>query len=246
MLGQPSAIRYGGLATPIITLSLEDRELVERFTDFPAEWTSPEISSIVLSETENGGGVLALSCSFLHDAFRMFPGIDGADNAVLAKNIIKWLTGARLVTPPAVQAFEFVDHIERSLVSYVHRELVLRFPDWWTDGVPLNVRKKCAERCEEDGNKLPKAAYFDLLDVKLICEENWPLFEEEFGRVGWRGGKKTALGWFNRLNDVRKIVMHPTRRHFTPSSPNAEEMLFLSDIGERVRSLLAQRSKSVL
>lgn len=196
IIQQPNAIEFGGRATPIINLSADSHLLVEQTTDFPASWTSPEISCIVLSEVMGAGGVLALACGFLHDPYQgpfgtTFPGITAADNSRFAANILRWLAGSHSPSRDrAAEAFELVDHIERSFVEYMHRKLCATYADWWTDGIPVEIRKKCAQRCEEEANKLPKSAYLDLLDSKDVVEKNWQVFAPDFDMVGWRGGKK--------------------------------------------------------
>jgi hypothetical protein len=120
----------------------------------------------------------------------------------------------------------------------MHGKLCATYADWWTDGIPVEIRKKCAQRCEEEANKLPKSAYLDLLDSKDVVEKNWQVFAPDFDIVGWRGGKKTALGWFTRLNDLRKNVMHPTRRHFVPTLIAQEDIVWLRDLYTNFEKLL--------
>ena len=109
--------------------------------------------------------------------------------------------------------------------------------DWWTDGVPVAVRKTCAERAEDEGNRMPKVAYLDLLHVKMIYEANWGLFEGPFAEVGWTGGKKRSLEWLLDLNEIRKNVMHPTRRHFHPGLVTEATIGKLREWLTRVRGL---------
>ncbi len=158
----------------------------------------------------------------IHDSYSgvtgiEWPGIAAADNGILASNILTWLAGQSSDPTLAAKAFNLVDRIERSLVDFVVQRLKGELKDWWTDGIPLPIRKKCAERAEEEGNKIVKAAYLDLLDVKTILEKNWRLFENDLALVGWAGGKASALAWMIDLNDIRKNVMHPVRRHFVRS-----------------------------
>ena len=189
--------------------------------------------------------MLALACGFYHDPYQgpfgtVFPGITGADNLLFAANILRWLAGNNLRSRDrTVEAFELVDHIERSFLEYMHRKLCAAYADnWWTEGIPVEIRKKCAERCEEEGNKLPKPAYLDLLDSKNIVDKNWQAFEQDFNIVGWRGGKRAALGWFTRLNELRKNVMHPTRRHFVPTLVAQEDVVWLRQLHTEIQKLL--------
>jgi len=243
VIQQANALRYSGSAIPILALPLERLLIVDLATDFPAEWTSPELSCLVLSPVAQNGGVLALSCGFIHDPYVGptgidFPGITVADNEVLALNILNWLAGHRLEpSGAAATAFDLVDRIERSLVEFAVNGLKSAFEDWWTNGIPLPIRNKCAQRREEEGNKIPKVAYLDLLDVREILEKNWRLFEKKLAAVGWGGGKKSPLSWFDELNDIRRSVMHPVRRHFVPNLVGQTTLSKLSDLLNRIQRL---------
>lgn len=222
VLALPNVIRYSGATTPILTLPAERFLTIDQESDFPADWTSRKLSCFVLARLPDSGGILATSGSFFAgDPFtsvmgREFPGITGASNKILAENVLRWLAGQAAKPSDAVQAYESVDSIERLLVEFVVQKLNRVFADWWTDGVPQPVRVKCAQRCEEEGNKLPKGAFLDLVDVKAIIEKNWKDFEADLRKVGWVGGKVQALSWFSEFNEIRRSVMHPTRRFFQP------------------------------
>jgi hypothetical protein len=219
-----NAISYSGGTLPIITLPADRFLVVDQQTDFPADWTSPQISCMVLAPHTDEGGVLATSSGFfIHDPYEsaggiLFPGITGASNRMLAGNVLRWLAGHSATRSYAEHAFHLVDRIERSLVEFTVRRLESALADWWTDGVPVSVRKKCSERQEDEGNKLPRGAYLDIVDVKTILEvpRNWKIFEKDLRMVGWTD-KKAALSWIPEFNDIRRNVMHPTRRHFKPN-----------------------------
>ena len=245
VIQQPNAIRYSSNATPMLVLPRERKLFtVDLTTDFPADWTSPELTCLALSPLGGKGGVLGLSCGFTHDAYGgptgvAFPGITAGDNEALATNILKWLAG-QLEEPRdvAIMAFDNLDRIERSLVEFIHKRLQDTLgEDWWTKGIPLPIRKKCADRCEEEGNLLPKASYLDLLDVQTILRKNWRLFERDWAAAGWSGGKESALSWFSELNDIRKSVMHPVRRHFVPNLVDHTTVSKLSDWLNRIQRL---------
>jgi hypothetical protein len=79
---------------------------------------------------------------------------------------------------------------------------------WWLR-VPITTRHKCNQRCEEDENRLDAYRYTDLMDLWSILDANWETLQAEVG--GYRADKphlKTAL---RRLNEIRRVVMHPTR-----------------------------------
>lgn len=240
---QADAIRYGSTVVPVLTVPLERVKLVDRMSDYEASWRAPEISCIVLSPVSGSGGVLASSTQFTTDPYRAasgvtFPGIAADQNEKLARNILTWLSGAThdVETIP-VQAFNLVDQIERGLVEFVVSTLMTKHSDWWTEAIPMSVRIECAKRCEEEGNKLPKPAYLDLVHIKEILEKNWTIFEAALSAVGWSGGKKRALSWLVTFNETRRSVMHPTRRSFAPQIVSDKTVSALRVLLERVRAL---------
>jgi len=238
----PHAIRYTGPAIPLITLPWQRFMIVDRMTDYPVEWSSPELTCLALSPINETGGVLAISYGLIHDPYTGFtgiewPGIAATDNEILTANILKWLAGQSSDLTLPVKAFSLVDRIERSLVDFVVARLKSELTDWWTEGIPLPIRKKCAERAEEEGNKIVKEAYLDLLDVRTILEKNWRQFETDLAAVGWVGGKAAALAWMIDLNDIRKNVMHPVRRHFVRSLVDHSTVSKLTNWWDQVQRL---------
>lgn len=82
--------------------------------------------------------------------------------------------------------------------------------EWWMTGVPVEVRKKVAERHEEDGGKRGgKENYFDLIDYKKIALQNWKVFEPLLA-YGETGNKEKRLSWLDFVNEKRNIVFHPS------------------------------------
>lgn len=82
---------------------------------------------------------------------------------------------------------------------------------WWYRGIPAPIRKKAAERLEEEQGKGSKESYLDLIDFRTIAVNNWTLFEEMLA-LGKNGNKEKRTHWIVRLNDMRKIVMHPAKQ----------------------------------
>ena len=112
------------------------------------------------------------------------------------------------------RAKEIVDRIETTLQSVVLDELKRECgPDesqWWTVGVPKNVRLKVMQRYEEeDGKRGGRECYFDLIDYRTIAVENWPVFEGILG-FGKSGSKEKRTAWMAFVNEKRKIVAHPS------------------------------------
>jgi len=118
------------------------------------------------------------------------------------------------------RAKEITDWIETTMQRIILEELKQEYGDqeneWWTNGVPKNVRLKVAERQEQDDNRYGgKEAYFDLMDYRKIIIENWNIFEPIFG-YGKSGNKEKRTSWLVFVNQKRNIVAHPsTARNIT-------------------------------
>lgn len=115
------------------------------------------------------------------------------------------------------QLYETVAWIEETLHMFVRQRLEKAYgaedEQWWTQGVPLPIRQKCAQRREEDPRRRPPYNYIDLVDLKEVLDKNWRYFEADFDRVKGQviKTKKDLLDSLVRLNEIRKTVMHPVR-----------------------------------
>ena len=135
------------------------------------------------------------------------------------RTLEKWVR-ERLPPKPLVDAFEIVAFVEERLHIFIRQRLQQAFgkeeTEWWTRGVPLTIRQKCAQRREEDPRREPPYNQTDLLDLKDIMDKNWQHFEADFQKVkGQFKSKKQFLGNLERLNEIRKTVMHPVRGNLT-------------------------------
>jgi hypothetical protein len=110
--------------------------------------------------------------------------------------------------------YEELRDIETSLHGRIRDVLVERHgPEesgWWRRGVPINVRKKCVERREEDLQPISDPyCYTDLLDLRAILDSNWTELNSVVGTYG--SDKPKLLRDLVRLNEIRRTVMHPIR-----------------------------------
>ncbi len=95
--------------------------------------------------------------------------------------------------------------------------------DWWLK-LPLEIRNKCNERCEEDDLSLDPYCYTDLLDLRKILEKNWNVLQTEMGQFS--SDKPRLMSDLVKLNRIRKMVMHPTRG----TRPKEADFLFVKDL----------------
>ena len=84
------------------------------------------------------------------------------------------------------KAKEIIDDIEIKLQKFILNELKREFGadenEWWMLGVPLEIRKRVSERCEEEGGKRGgRENYFDLIHYRKIILDNWGIFEKILG-----------------------------------------------------------------
>jgi DGQHR domain-containing protein len=114
------------------------------------------------------------------------------------------------------QAYRLIVELEKRLFEFVLETLKLEFGNdeaetWWYSGIPAQIRKKAAERFEEEKGRGNKENYLDLIDLRTIVVNNWPLFQDSVG-FGRSGNKDVKTDWMHKLNEARKIVMHGTKQ----------------------------------
>jgi hypothetical protein len=154
---QPNAIWYGGDSLPVLVASDEYLALNGE-TDLPSDWNARELASIAAWHGPDGGGVLAMSGGYVHDPYIggtgiEWPGIEA--NEAFARNVLTYLLEGR----PAVTPEDRCQRIEINLADSVFGVLKASRDDWWTEMVALTIRQKCAQRQEEEKNRLPKEAF---------------------------------------------------------------------------------------
>jgi exopolyphosphatase/pppGpp-phosphohydrolase len=130
----------------------------------------------------------------------------------------------------AAEAEGLLKEIETSVAEYVLTTLKGSTQgNWWYERVPENLRGTCVLRREQEKGKHPSEAYFDLIDFKVLIESNWPHFEAAFQAAGYKRGKKDALAWLDRVNELRKVRAHPVRQFVSGESFSRDDVDFLRD-----------------
>jgi len=114
-------------------------------------------------------------------------------------------------------AYERISKIEIRLHKFIESALKREFgeseDEWWVKGIPLSIRQKCGNRCEEDNCRQDKYAYTDLLDLQSILNNNWRLFQASLQRISKQcKSKNELLTSLGKLNEIRKVIMHPVRQ----------------------------------
>jgi len=135
--------------------------------------------------------------------------------------------------------------IESKLSKFVLDRLKSTGSDWWEQRVHYPIRKKCAERQEEEKNKITKKeAYLDFMDIKQILRDNWDVFQQPLRLVGFTGSKDKALEWMDRVNELRRMSAHPVKQHVTGFKSSPNDLQFLREVEQRVLQLSLQQFRS--
>lgn len=107
--------------------------------------------------------------------------------------------------------------VETTLHTFIQTHLKSRLgpseSEWWRKGVPVQIRKNCQVRREEDDEPAAEPyCYTDLLDLGRIIEDNWSSFQGCLSEP-FRNNRKQLLDQLRRLNGIRRAMMHPVRRN---------------------------------
>jgi DNA sulfur modification protein DndB len=103
-----------------------------------------------------------------------------------------------------------IDRIEVLIKNLVVQELFQEFgEDWWSEGIPKAMRVAISARSENDDNKRGmKEAYFDLLDYRVIAQNNWSVFQGLLGQGKKNDNKDKQTKWLVEVNEMRNAVAH--------------------------------------
>jgi hypothetical protein len=146
-------------------------------------------------------------------------------NTRLARNVLKFLAESKV----SVSTEEMCRRVEINLVDFVFGVIKPSDENWWVNRIPVNIRQECAKRHEEERCRFPKEAYFDLIDLKTVIAKNWPLFEPHLRAEGCQGGKDKSLEWIDKLNEIRRLVGHPLKKHVAGYTFSTEESQLIAE-----------------
>src|SRR5262245_54056036 len=112
--------------------------------------------------------------------------------------------------------YEHVSEAELAIHDLVFRTLKEAFGEaesgYWRKGVPVQIRKKCQERREEDEEPCDSPfQYTTLIELSQIIKKHWNLFQTELPKAYSSDGATIAKD-LTRLNWIRNAVMHPVKR----------------------------------
>ena len=111
--------------------------------------------------------------------------------------------------------YEYLADTEVALHRMVRETLVEEFGpaegQWWRQGVPMEIRKACAQAREDDPDPVDDVfAYTTLIHLAKIIDQHWRIFSARLPPHLARD-KKRLSHEFTRLNFLRNAVMHPVK-----------------------------------
>lgn len=223
---QPTAIWHGGDSLPVLVPGPTEYGVDAR-TDFPVTWGPRELAVMAAWYGDNDAAVLAIGGGLLHDPYRGpfghdFPGIEA--NGRLASNLLHFL----LPTTPKreLAPFEAVNRIEINLADVVLTVLRGTGAKWWESHVPADIRKRCEGRKRNSITQAPPEAFLDFGDYAKLLDTHATHFA---GFLAAGGPGATPSAWAERLNQLRNVIMHPTKRHVGGCRLTDADMRFLRD-----------------
>lgn len=119
-----------------------------------------------------------------------------------------------------LDAGTLLNQIEMVMFEWLLYRLKREYDDsWWSKGVPVETRKKCASLKEEENKGFPPEAYLTFIDLRKIIQYNWRIFGEELEQLTNEKGKERTTGWLVDLNDARNRWAHPIKQQFDQNPP---------------------------
>jgi hypothetical protein len=109
--------------------------------------------------------------------------------------------------------YEYISIIELTLHQAIKAVLLGNYgPEgWWRQGIPMTIRKVCAELMEEDSEPAKEPyCYTNFIHLQEILDKQWVLFSSYLPIIAVKD-KKEFLRYFTKLNHIRNSVMHPAK-----------------------------------
>ena len=111
--------------------------------------------------------------------------------------------------------YEIVSELEIKIHGLVRSRLIKEYglEKYVREGVPIEVRKKCAINQQEDENPVDDLfAYTTLIQLWDVIDKKWSLFEPIIPS-NYSNKKKELKRDMIRLNGIRNRVMHPVKNN---------------------------------
>lgn len=137
---------------------------------------------------------------------------------------------------PEIQAYMLVREIEESLRAFIPRVLQNEYGDnediWWVQGVPEDIRIKCAESWEQGGRKSKIYCYTYPVQLMKIMDKNWRIFEPYCKQ--YIQSKRDFLDNIQQFNIIRNEVTAHYHRNIS-----VLELSLLQSLCDIIRNIIA-------
>ena len=133
------------------------------------------------------------------------------------------------------EMYEDIRTVEMGLHSLIRQAMQDEFgldeSGWWRLGIPKTIRQKCQGRREDDdlGPVVEPYCYTDLIDLREILKQQWGTLSRYLPKQVARD-KGILLDGLMRLNQIRRLVMHPVRG----GRPSEDDFEFVHSLKERL------------
>ncbi|KQC04804.1 MAG: hypothetical protein APR53_09475 [Methanoculleus sp. SDB] len=137
----------------------------------------------------------------------------------------------RTDTSNNAQAYDISSTLEietlQNVILTLKKEFGENIEQWWVNGVKRKIRQDAEGRAHADGDySQAYEKYIYLIDLKEIISDNWNLFGDTYTiNAKANDPKKKKLEWFNKVNEIRNIVAHPSK-----GGVNDEQLAYLQKI----------------
>jgi ribonuclease HIII len=193
----------------LLRARLEMRE--EYGEDFPLGATDVEKFATRLVQRLGAGALLATAKVHFATTARVL----GADvdmrpqlRTLAAQAVVYSDLGPLRVETSRLEGYSLLDTFEPELRAFIQEELQRRYGvNWWTDGVPKEIREKAERRRRQEAEKGRHAELMDCLDFAhyemILHQDNWePIFRAIFQ------DDNSLLARLRPIQDIRNPVAH--------------------------------------
>lgn len=121
--------------------------------------------------------------------------------------------------------YEYIRESELTIHTVVKWTLIAKYgmENWWRKGVPETIRGDLASEREKD--PMPAAepyCYTSIVQLREIIKTQWSIFQDVFPKK-LTVDRKSFLDGLLRLNQIRRLVMHPSRGE----NPTTDDFAFV-------------------
>lgn len=242
LLQQANGIGCEGGAQTVLALPVDAIEPIDMTKDLLVSVPRPELPVIASTARPQwlGGRVIAMHAGIVGDAYvgpmgNHFPGIEGEDNEVFARNLLSVVAGARGPQLSWESARSVAVQFETAIARMIHEILAGAYGDnWFEHAAPEKVRTKCLDDWTRNGCAVSPQSYLNLIQFIELFKANWSVIGRALAAAGCQltlGEAKLAI---SKVNPIRNAAMHVTKVVYgdrpTPTTDEMAELRRYADM----------------